>query len=274
MSNEFRGYKSATLCENEKYQEYSKKKELRIREGCDRFADTGDLFGNITEYAIQLSNLCNYAFIHTKCPANSVSEKIIMSSDLFHKIIDDLSANQFKGTICFHLYNEPMIDPRLFQFIQYINHAMPEAEVEVYTNGYYLNQTMASELVDAGTTIIICTAYNENEFDRLSSLNVECAFRVFRGILDDRLDRYSAPDNGAPNQSKCRTMITQTPIFPDGDVGYCCMDYKKSVVFGNVNNGSLKDCIQNEKAIQLQKSLLNGDRSVNSLCTNCGWLTN
>lgn len=257
--------------ESPEYIDYNKKKINKTKRNAYCFKRTNNIFENMVEVAISLSNLCNYAILHKKCPANCVVEKQIMPSKLVYKILDELAKAKYDGIIVFHLYNEPLIDPRLFKFIDYIQNNLESACVEIYSNGYYLEQVMVDELLESGVSAIVCTAYTEKEFDRLTELNVRCAYRVLWGELDDRLDRYEKNDNIVLEQSICRTFFSQVPIFPNGDIGICCMDYKHEYNLGNVNNMSLEECLNSDKVRDIQKRLLAGDRSVLPLCSHCSW---
>lgn len=255
---------------NKKFIKYNKSKKEKISVGINNFLKTNDLFTNINEVAIMLSNLCNYAGIHKKCPASRVKEKEILPSEVFFKIIDELADIQFSGTICFHIYNEPLIDPRLFWFIEYIKRALPHSMVEVYSNGYYLNNQMVHELKNIGADILIVTAYGEMEYNRLMDLNVDMAYYVLFGNLDERLEHYR--ERKFPILSKeCHTFFTQVSIFSNGDLGICCLDYLHLYDIGNICNKSLRDVLNSEHVITLQKELLKGNRSDYTICRNCNW---
>lgn len=257
---------------NKEYIKYFHCKKEKIRIGINHFLQTDDLFMNINEVAIMLSNLCNYANIHKKCPASCVKEKEILPSEVFFKIIDELAIVQFSGTICFHVYNEPLIDPRLFWFIEYVKRVLPRAMVEVYSNGYYLNNQMVRELKSIGADILIVTAYGEQEHDRLMDMSVDLAYYVLFGNLDERLEHYEEREKAVITEV-CRTYFTQVSIFSNGDIGTCCLDYLHAYEIGNVCKESLRDILNSECAITFQKELLKGNRSIYAVCKNCNWIS-
>lgn len=260
--------------ENLECAKYQAEKEKKVLVSKEKFLKTKDLFGCITEVAIMLSNLCNYASIHQKCPASCVREKQILPSRTVYKILDELAANNFNGTICFHIYNEPLIDPRLFLFIQYVKKVMPGSRVRIYSNGYYLDQIMADELYEIGTDILVTTGYGTNEYHRLINLNTETgiAFSVLYGILDDRIDYYTKRNTTyVVSNSICDTYLYQIPIYSNGDIGTCCLDYKHPYGLGNITEHSLEKCLNNSRIIDFQLKLLKGDRTNFPICTNCFW---
>lgn len=265
---------NAGYYENARYAEYQNEKNAEILKNKENFLQTEDLFGNITEVAIMLSNLCNYAAIHPKCPASCIKEKQIMPSKTVYKILDELAMNDFHGTLCFHIYNEPLIDPRLFMFIQYVKKSMPGAKVKVYSNGYYLNQIMLEELGEVGTDILNTTGYGKDEYERMIELGAESdmAFSVIYGVLDDRMDYYTKKNTaGAISDDVCDTYLFQIPIFVTGDIGTCCLDYMHPYELGNVSQYSLEECLRSRKIIDFQMRLLKGDRTDFPICSNCNW---
>lgn len=263
-SNEYSHY------HNIQYVVYERESLAYQDEGIEKFERGDDLFSCINRVAIMISNLCNYACLHKACPAFYVKEKEIMPSDLVHKIIDELAAERFNGEVCFHIYNEPLMDPRLFQFIDYTKRNIKNVKVHIYTNGYYLNNTMVKELQDIHVDKITTTAYGKEEWHRLIDLDVEVAYRVLFGNLDERLNMYD--DNGLlGNNKRCVSYFTQIPIYSNGDIGLCCLDYNHPYNFGNVNDQSIKEIINSNKATEFQRALLTGDRSEFMLCKNCQW---
>lgn len=240
-------------------------------ESVEKLKKTGQLFENIVEIAIMLSNLCNYASIHTRCPASLVKHKEIISAKNVYCVLDELSSIDFCGTICFHVYNEPLIDPRLCVFMKYAKERIPRCKIRLYSNGYYLNQTLLDDLVSFGMDALCVTGYGKKEYLRLISLNVEIPYMVLFGNLDERIDYYIDAKEAKLAGVPCRTFITQTTIYPNGDVGLCCLDYKHKYELGNINNSSLRECLNNDRTISVQNRLLKGDRSEFNLCMNCVW---
>lgn len=193
-----------------------------------------------------------------------------MSTKEVHYIIDTLAENGWNGDLlCFHIYNEPLIDPRLFEFIKYAKIKLSDVRIEIYSNGYYLNQTMVTELQDVGVDILIVTAYGISEYVRLKSLSVNIPYSIVVGNLDDRLDNYNEINENSSKHPPCRAFISQLCIYVTGEIGVCCLDYKNEYCLGNVFLYGL-ECINNKSLIDLQLQLLLGNREL-AICKNCGW---
>lgn len=254
---------------------YHTEREDAICKAANRFANgEGGIFENMTQVAIMLSNLCNYANIHPKCPASLVKEKEIMPSKNVYQILDELAQNRFAGIICFHAYNEPTMDPRLFMFINYAKEKMKNVRIMIYSNGYYLNEVMLKEYKEIGVDVLILTGYGSMEFERLITLDDgELPYQVLWGELDDRLNNYSTADDETviKNCGKCRSNFYQVTIFSNGDIGTCCLDYRHTYNLGNVISSSVKEVLNSLEMQEFQKKLLSGERKMFPICRKCGW---
>lgn len=256
--------------ENAAYIRYLMEKREKIDAGIKNFLQTDNLFENINEVAIMLSNLCNYAYMHKKCPASCVKQKEILPSEIVFKIFNELKAKKFDGTICFHIYNEPLMDPRLFWYIDYIKKNIPLSKVEIYSNGYYLNNQMIKELESIGVNILQVTGYGEAEYNRLLELEVNMAYCVLFGNLDERLDMYEERQTPV-SIHPCSTYFTQVSIYSNGDIGTCCLDYRHMYGLANICQTTLKDSLNSKRIVKMQKELLAGNRTLFPLCMNCDW---
>lgn len=272
-------YDYKTMCkkrkigyENEAMIVFAEEEKQVHKKHLQAYEQTKDLYHNISEVAIMLSNLCNYALIHPQCPANHVNAKEIMPGYKVYQIIDELAQDGYAGSICFHIYNEPTMDPRLFMFIQYAKKQMPDCKVRIYSNGYYLNQIMIEEFYDIGADILTTTGYGVKEYERLVDLDVSYPFNVVWGNLDERMDWYKEENKGHNLRNPhCYTFLDQVCIYSNGEIGTCCLDYKTPYKLGNIFEASLKEILNSSHLIEFQDELICGDRSRFPLCGNCHW---
>lgn len=255
---------------NSSYIVYKKSKQMRVENNIAKFLNGEQMSKCITEVAIELSNLCNYACFHKKCPASKIDEKIIMPLSDIKEIIEQLVRMDFKGTICFQIYNEPLIDPRLFLIIEYVKKKLADVKVLLYTNGYYLTNSLVKDIQSGFGDIIVATAYGEEEFIRLINLNISIPYYVLWGNLDNRLLWQKELKKSKCNVP-CISLFSQLPIWANGDVGLCCIDCFQKAVLGNIREVSLQEIINDIEIRKYMESLLQGRRQEVKYCSICEW---
>ena len=222
----------------------------------------------VKRISFQLSNLCNYSIIHKKCPVSSNKDKIILPSNIFYKTINEISEYEYKGVLSFHVYNEPLIDPRLFMFIKYAKEKCPDSVIFITSNGYYLNQTMLDELKDIGVDAIFISAYSKVEYERLISLQADIGYCVFPMELDNRMSMYeSAPLN---LNKQCSAPLNEICIAPTGNIFICCLDWKQMHTFGDLTEKTLLELVDSPKMTEVYNNLKKGIRNLH-LCERCFW---
>ncbi len=159
-----------------------------------------------------------------------------------------------------------------FFFCDMVKRMLPKAKVMAYSNGYYLNQTMVDDLIDVGIDVITVTGYGKSEYSRLQSLRVDIPYRILNGNLDERMDVYKRPINKLKiSYDPCRSFITQTCIYSNGEVGVCCLDYEHPYGLGNIFDESLESILNSEGVTAFQDELLLGNRGRYAICQNCNW---
>lgn len=234
-----------------------------------------DLLDDVVHVNIELSNLCNYSYLHKKCPASTRKEKQIMPRSVVIDILDTLGKYKYgKGkSIAFYLYNDSMNDPRLFSFLEYAKEKCPEANKIVGTNGWYLTENITYELFDAGCTFLLVSSYTDEEHKRLTEIRRKVAQNV-KGVsfcirrvksLDNRINSNNNSKSGV-----CYAPLTEILVCPDGRTRLCCIDMNQEVPYGDVGkDGFEKVMIDNHKMLSdLRDELVNGVRNLD-LCKRC-----
>jgi len=224
--------------------------------------------------SIELSNLCNKSHEHLKCPLNSVKDKKILSSKIVNEVIDTCGDLSFKGVLAFHTYNEPLIDPRLFMFID--RAARAGMKVFIWTNGFYLDNNIIYEMNEVGVSKITVTAYTGKDYEYFNNMTIPrtIEYTVQRGNLDDRTHRGIKPSTFVerpdihPIKLPCFAPLNEIMVRCNGKVGLCCFDCFNEYSFGDLHGDSFKDIISGDAINYAYKYLSKGDRYL-YLCHNC-----
>lgn len=223
---------------------------------------------DIRHVFFELSNMCVYAHLHPKCPVNLQRTKKVLSSKIVKKVVDELGKHNYKGFFAFHRYNEPLIDPRLFEFISYVKDRCPKAMVRILTNGFYLNQTIIDELCDLRIETLEVSAYFPEEYKRLIKLDVKFPYMVFCPILDTRISLYNKRKINL--LKPCYAQVNDITINCEGKLSLCCLDWKNKYILGNLGKDSLEKIISSRKFLSVYKNLVEGKRTLD-ICSKCDW---
>ena len=91
-----------------------------------------------------------------------------MNFELYKKIINELSQNNYAGNVGFYVNNEPLLVKDLKNYIEYASQNLSKSNLKVLTNGKKLNYASGKELFDAGITELEVNWYIKNINDKVS----------------------------------------------------------------------------------------------------------
>ena len=233
---------------------------------------------------------------------NEIRQDITMPMNLYIKVINELEDIGFAGTIAYHVNNDPLIFPKLPDFVKYARKNLPSAWIQILTNGKALTEKKAENLLDAGINELSINYYNDDQTVELP--------KIFQNIYENVLPRYyekhqiktgcdSSNNNifrfnvyrrklniiktsragTAPNKNVksrrprgfCQHPFTQFNITTDGRVSKCCADLYFSDPMGNVKDNRLLEIWNGEQFQKIRKLLLKGNRDAIETCSKCDY---
>lgn len=226
------------------------------------------------ETAAPCNRRCRY------CPVSTHEARAgQMPRELFAKIIADLRAMGFRGTMSFHFYNEPLLDERLEGFIRLAHQELPEAYLLLYTNGDALTVDRAASLFAAKLAHIRVSVHDASAEERLARLLDEIEPRWAQHIspvryydqslpLDNRCGSIQ-PEPGVrlPDRSAGCHNITSMVIDWRGVVPLCCNDFLVANPLGDVNHASVKEIWEGSRPLRKQIFLGHYQLEACRICT-------
>lgn len=240
---------------------------------------------NFTEIEVEVINRCNNDCPF--CPVNRNSDTRKpkrMDENLFHSLIDQLKAIDFQGTIKFHSNNEPLLDNRIYDFIEYSRARLPKACHRMFTNGSLLDVEKFLRLTKSLDELVIDN-YDDDmklippiqkimdaDFPRDFKCNVAISMRKKNQKLRTRggkaPNRINEKNKFAP-KSSCILPFCQMIIRPDGTAAKCCNDPLHDIVLGDLNKQSILEIWRGKPYQELRKELyFNGRHNIKG-CTYC-----
>jgi radical SAM protein with 4Fe4S-binding SPASM domain len=236
-----------------------------------------------SEVEISESGLCNRKC--SFCPRsdpnyNHVNEFI--SEDLHSKLCNQLGELKYKGVIRYSGFVEPLLDKNIYNLINKAKKTLPNAKVEIVTNGDVLNKARLKKLFDNGLDTILISVYDSEEdaikFEKLcKEIPLENKQYVIRKrYLPPEQDfgitlsnRAGMMENAEYKINTLNKALNEPCYYPsytffmdyNGDVLMCPHDWGKKIILGNMKKENFLDIWASKKAINLRKKLNKADRN-------------
>ena len=239
---------------------------------------------------INESGICNRTCDF--CPKSDPTypnEKIFVSNKLVNKLTTELSALNYSGIFVFSGFCEPLLDKNIFNLISISSKNIPNAKIEVVTNGDPLNERNMIKLFKSGLTTLVISAYDGPEqidyFHEMAANIGISKDQVFirpryLSAVDDfgiTLNNRSGMMSGAkykldklnePLVKRCNYPFYSFFMDYNGDVLLCAHDWGKKMIVGNVNDLSFIEIWNGHLFNNIRKKLVNLDRNF-SPCNVC-----
>lgn len=212
-----------------------------------------------------------------------------ISNDLHTKIFSELSHLNYKGMVIYSGYVEPLLHKKIYENISEARKFLPDAQIEIITNGDVLNKERLIKLFDAGLSTLLISVYDgpkeEKEFYNLCK---EVGLREDQYVIRNRYmpeessfglnisnrsgtltnAEYKIPALKKSLNAKCNYPSYTFFIDYNGEVQMCSHDWAKKYILGNVNDEKIKEIWFNKKYMDARKKLLNANRNFNP-CIKC-----
>lgn len=239
---------------------------------------------------ISNSGMCNRKC--SFCPRSDPNYPDInefISEELHYKIFKELSNLNYKGMVIYSGYVEPLLDKKIYNSISEARKLLPEAKIEIITNGDVLNEERIKKLFNSGLSTLLISVYDgpeeEKKFYKMcekSNLD-ENQYVIRNRYLPENLDFGLNISNRGGNlensehkrpglvnalNAKCNYPAYTFFIDYNGDVQMCSHDWAKKFIAGNVKSKKIIDIWLDKKFEMARKKLLKSDRNLMP-CNKC-----
>lgn len=232
---------------------------------------------------------CSFCPRSNKDWINEFDNKEFIDPKLHENIVSQLSDLNYNGILVYSGFNEPLLNKNIYKNISQTRQYLPNAKLELITNGDVLNEKRLSKLFEAGLSTILISVYDGPEdmvkFQKMcNNADLEKRQYVIR-------KRYLPPEEnfgitmsnrgglmqGAEHSISSLEQSLKTPcyypsytLFIDynGDVLMCSHDWGKKNILGNLKKEKIMDVWLSSNAMMSRKNLANGDRGF-SPCDVC-----
>ena len=233
---------------------------------------------------ISESGVCNRkcAFCPRSDP-NYLEVNEFIEEALVEKIGKDLSECSYSGIILFSGFVEPLLDKNIYAHIKTLKTYLPNARLELVTNGDVLDVSRLRQLFSAGLSTILISVYDGPEdAERLSSICLEANLiegqyvirhrylpesQTFGITINNRSGMmsnaaYAMPALASPLKTPCNYPHYTLFIDYQGDVLMCPHDWGKKKIMGNLVKQGFLDVWLGSSFNTAREMLAKGDRRI------------
>lgn len=260
-----------------------KNKSKTVRDKIQLFEFNGDMLPLPTEIEISESGTCNRScsFCPRSAP-NFIDKKEFISNTLHEKLCIELKELNYKGTIRYSGFVEPMLDKNIYNLISMVRSYLPESNIEMVTNGDPLNLKRLKKVFEHGLNKILISSYDgKEESEKLEDLCVQAnlnekEYIVRRRYYSEDEDfgitlsnrsglmvdaEYKIDALKEPLKKPC--YIPSYTFFLDyqGDVLICPHDWGKKAIVGDLNKEKLIDIWFSKRFMGIRKMLNKSNRN-------------
>lgn len=228
---------------------------------------------------IDVCGICNESCNYCPRSASYPNKKEYMSVELFSKFIND--CKDYTGYICFTGRGENSLHPNFKKLVEILHSSDRKYKTRILTNGYKLKEKFY--WFNQFDSIIMNSYTSKEQMEERKKIIPRATHRYWDQSMkpeewgetpiqvQNRTELYEriATDRSEIN-TPCVLPASKGWIHHDGSIQLCCNDWTDTNVYGNIATDNFFDVWNNnEELINIRKSLLNGDRSINPICTNC-----
>ena len=236
------------------------------------------------------SGTCNRTCIF--CPRSDPTYPDIeefMSPELTEKLGFQLAAVHFSGLVIFSGFVEPLLDKKISDHIAILRNYLPEAQIEIVTNGDVLNEERLNRLFDSGLSTLLISVYDGKEdADRFEEMCRRADLRNDQFVIRNRYlpeeqdfgitmnNRAGMMDNTVYKRPSLSEPLPKACFYPNynffmdylGDVLLCPHDWGKKMVIGNLLKQDFTEIWFSKLLMTARRRLNRSDRNFKP-CSIC-----
>lgn len=225
------------------------------------------------------NGLCSFCPVNAGQPQRPYAK---MQRKLFEKIIDELAFYKYTGSINLFSNNEPFLDDRIIEWMEFAKKKLPNAHLVMYTNGTVLTLEKFLKTIQYTDELVIDNysdvgVINENLRDIKKYIDThkeETKCVAFYMRMQN--EKLTSRGGEAPNRqgvvginAPCFYPYKQMIVRPDGKCSLCCNDALGKYTLGDVNIQTLKEIWHGDEYKRIRKEMKLNNRRNLELCNQC-----
>jgi 2-deoxy-scyllo-inosamine dehydrogenase (SAM-dependent) len=230
----------------------------------------------IRDIALETSAACNRSCHY--CPQSVLPMKQkLVEWDVVECFAHRIRELEWTGTVNFHFYNEPLLNPKLRDIVECVTRANPQCKPQIFTNGDRLTEDVMLQFFAAGLQNFVVSRhipFSDKWDNRIFSLIKKYPNQISLYQPEDHVWKNRGglmkdlPGKNGLYHAKTCNAPAYVNITIAGQVLLCCCDYKKDYVVGDIKKQSFMEIWNDAKFKQLRRDILNG-KFETPLCKAC-----
>ncbi len=225
------------------------------------------------ELSLGCNRRCSYCNLASDRRENYArSQAPTMDWELYRLLVGQLAELEFAGAICFHYFNEPLLNKRLAEYVRHASDALPRTHRLIYTNGDLLTPELHASLTAAGVSLFVVTRHDDALPPALAEVarepNVVVDMRAHM-TLNNRGGDLGPPRDPRVASLPCIYTAEALVVTIDGNVLPCSCDFRERLPLGNIRERPIGAIFRSDRCAEFRRDLLNGHRERHELCRAC-----
>lgn len=211
------------------------------------------------------------------------AHRLQMSWPIIERIVGNLRDLDYRGRISWFWINEPLMDPRILDIIEYTRRECPHAFLSLVTNGDLLNEALYKDLRRSGLDALGISIYDTPAAKRAEQISRDdrLVLMDMRQVHPPRLEnragnikRHARLFDDSKRQwlhKSCERPFSMMTVNAKGQAVLCCADLYSDVVMGDVATDRLEQIWNNASFHRYRAHLNERGRQGLPLCGSCSY---
>lgn len=231
----------------------------------------------LSSIELNLIDICNRTCSFCPRGVGFENTKSNMSLNTSKAINRSLRYIDYRGTITLAGFGEPLLQKNILKHVQTLKKGVQLKQIKLITNGDFLTQKTAFDLINAGVNCIKISMYDQDDTERFESFLYQYpqVERIYKHYYDGLPAEVEVNRNEIWSERKiinkkrsCYLPFYKMFINWDGKVGLCSNDWNLSQVFGNVNRDWIHDIWESDYYKSYRRIMIQSKR-IMSPCISC-----
>ena len=230
---------------------------------------------------VQTVSMCTMRCWHCAYGAMPISPQIMPEAFVL-RLVDELADINYSRRLTFYGVNEPLLDPRIQDFISYARKKLPLVRMVITSNGDLATIDVVGRLLNAGAAKVNLTIHDEAKAPNL--LKIKEYFPNGVTLIDHSspektehfhnvggLIKASSVQQRRYRDRSCALPFRQMILYSDCTLGLCCGGYSDDFRIRIDEAESILDIYNKNAELNRYRNMLKSNKRDMFPCSDCSY---